>query len=123
MRLSFSAAIGMLLGIALGVTGCIGADPPSIKSHDPTRLVPAIKEAVESGDMSAVPYLIADLDSDDPAVRFYSIDGLQRLTKQGDMGYVYYQDETDRLPAIQRWKDWWANHSVGTEQPLASNKG
>ena len=57
--------------------------------------------------MMSTPYpqLIRDLDSDDPAVRFYAIEGLQRLTGQ-TFDYHYYDDEIDRHPAMLKWRQW-----------------
>jgi hypothetical protein len=55
--------------------------------------------------MSAAPQMVSDLDSDDPAVRFYAIEGLERLTGQ-TMGYVYYEDREARRPAVMKWRKW-----------------
>jgi hypothetical protein len=85
------------------VTSCIGRDPPSISSNDPGRLIPAIEIGVKANDRHIIPYLISDLESDDSAVRMYSIDGLRRMTGQ-DFGYVYYADTEARKPALDRWK-------------------
>lgn len=76
-----------------------------IADDDASFKIPAIKEAVEEKDRDAIPQLIDDLDSDDPAVRFYSIEALRRLTGE-TFGYRYYQSETERQPAIERWKAW-----------------
>jgi len=84
---------------------CVGRDTPSIKSPDPDRLVPAIKTDVSKGDRNAIPYMVKDLESDDPAVRMYAIDGLRRMTGQ-DFGYVYYAAPEDRKPALERWRLW-----------------
>jgi hypothetical protein len=85
------------------VTSCIGRDPPSISSNDPGRLIPAIEIGVKAKDRHIIPYLISDLESDDAAVRMYSIDGLRRMTGQ-DFGFVYYADVDARKPAVDRWK-------------------
>ena len=94
---------------------CIGRDPPSITSCDPDRLVPAIKEGVQRNDRTIIPYLVADLESDDSAVRFYAIDGLQRMTGQ-DFGYVFYADPDTRKPAVERWKQWLKEQNVASGQ-------
>jgi HEAT repeat protein len=103
----------LLCGLAVS---CIGRDPPSISSSDPDRLIPAIKIAVSHGDRSAIPFMVADLECDDSAVRMYAIDGLRRLTNQ-DLGFVYYANEEARKPAVERWKQWLAAQS----QELASD--
>jgi hypothetical protein len=94
----------LLLGL-LG--GCFGHDAPSLKSPDPSLKIPAIKQAAQSHDEQAVPVLIKALDSDDPAIRFYAIEGLQRLTGQ-TLDYRYYDDERQRRPALARWQQWLA---------------
>ncbi|MGA2230749.1 MAG: hypothetical protein ABSH22_07605 [Tepidisphaeraceae bacterium] len=98
-------APSILLCAALcgSVTSCIGRDPPSITSNDPGRLIPAIEIGVKAHDRHIIPYLISDLESDDSAVRMYSIDGLRRMTGE-DFGYIYYQDTDERKPALDRWK-------------------
>lgn len=83
----------------------VGRDPPCIESTDPGQLIPAIKEGVQKGDRKIIPYLVKDLESTDSAVRFYSIDGLHRLTGE-DFGYVYYGDQDAREAAVGRWKEW-----------------
>jgi hypothetical protein len=85
-------------------------DAPSISSSNPDRLVPAIKIAVRTGDRSAIPFMVRDLESDDSAVRMYAIDGLHRLTGQ-DFGYVYFADDSLRKPAVERWQRWLAQQA------------
>jgi hypothetical protein len=94
-----------LVSIAI-VAGCTEPRGPlSVKSEDPTLKIPAIKQDVRQHDTSDVAQMVKDLDNDDPAVRFYAIEGLRRLT--GDsFGYRYYDDEDERRPALKRWKDW-----------------
>ncbi len=88
--------------------GC-GGPPPvrSVANPDPSGKVPAIKQAVRDNDRTKVPLLVKDLDSDDPAVRFYAIGGLQRLTGE-TFGYRYSDDEDRRKPALKRWQQWLA---------------
>lgn len=89
------------------LAGCAPDSPPEVKltNPDPSGKIPAIKRAVRQGDKSAASQLIKDLESDDPAVRFYAIEGLRRLTGE-DFGYRYYDDEQAREPAVQQWKQW-----------------
>ena len=70
---------------------------------------PAIKDAVEEHQTRAVPQLVADLDDDDAAVRFYAIEGLRRLTGE-HFDYHYYDDPAARAPAVKRWQTWLAGH-------------
>src|SRR5689334_364808 len=57
-----------------------GREPISVKSRDPASKIPAIKKAVESKDSQTAKDLVKALESDDPAIRFYAIRGLQDLT-------------------------------------------
>jgi hypothetical protein len=89
-----------------GAGGCSAPrDAPSLSSRDAHRKIPAIKHAVEKDDEDAVPHLVAGLESDDPAVRMYSIEGLERLTGQ-TRGFRYYADDDARRAAVRRWKRW-----------------
>ena len=81
------------------------AGPRSVRSDLLTVKIPAIKEAAQRHDTSAVAPLIEDLDSDDPAVRMYAIMALHEITGQ-DFGYVYYQDLEQRKPAAAKWRQW-----------------
>ena len=97
------AAITMLILVA--GAGCFDAEPHSLFSrHAPTK-IPAIKQAVEEHDEKAEPELVHDLDSDDPAVRFYAIEGLHRLTGE-TFGYLYYEDYTHRHKSVLKWRQW-----------------
>lgn len=76
-----------------------------VSDPDPAVKIPAIKASVAARDTSAVAQLVKDLDSDDAAVRFYAIQGLQRLTGQ-TFGYLYYADDEQRRPAVEKWQAW-----------------
>ncbi|MDB5290190.1 MAG: hypothetical protein JWL69_1431 [Phycisphaerales bacterium] len=89
----------------VGTGGCIPHGPRVVSDPDPECKIPAIKVAVAHHDRKVIPQLITDLNSDDPAVRFYAIDGLRVLTGE-NFGYVYYEDEELRKPAVKRWHDW-----------------
>lgn len=92
--------------LMLALSGC-GSGPRSVSDADPSDKIPAIEAAVAKGDRHVIPQLVSDLKSDDPAVRFYSIDGLRRLTGQ-DLGYRYYGEDSEREAAVRRWQDWLA---------------
>jgi hypothetical protein len=105
----------LIIGVLL-LCGCFGREKPSLKSKDPALLVPAIKTAVSEHDPHACAELVANLDNDDPAVRFYAAEGLHRLTGE-TFGYRYYYDEYQRRPSIARWKQWLASQGVSTTAP------
>jgi hypothetical protein len=94
----------ILLVATVAMSGC-GHGPRSVSDPDPADKIPAIEEAVRQRDRSVIPQLIADLNSDDAAVRFYSIDALRSLTGQ-DCGYRYFAEEDERKAAVERWKKW-----------------
>lgn len=108
-----TSRIILLLMPALLSFGCVAHDAPNIKSDDPDLKIPAIKIAVQKHDKSAIPQLVHDLNSDDPAIRFYAIDGLHSLTGQ-TLGYRYFDDEEERKPALQRWNEWLAAQRVAS---------
>ena len=97
----------MLLIACLGmIAGCQDSrGPVSITSDDPDLQILAIKQDAASNGRKDIPAMVADLDSDDPAIRFYSIGALKELTHD-DMGYHYYQTDEERAPAFSRWKNW-----------------
>lgn len=96
---------GIFLLIALA-SGCTAPKPASVVTDDdPSVKIPAITSAVQKKDLGAAKQLVADLDSDDAAVRFYAIQGLSRLTGQ-TLGYNYFDNDHARLPAIKRWQEW-----------------
>jgi hypothetical protein len=88
------------------VAGC-GHGPRSVSDPDPADKIPAIEVAVQQHDRRALPQLVIDLDNSDPAIRFYAIEGLRKMTGQ-DLGYEYYVDHDGRKPAVDRWKQWLA---------------
>ena len=90
-----------------GAAGCGPGPQKGINNPDPSGKIPAMKEAVRVHDLRVAPQLVKDLASDDGAVRFYAIEALHRLTGE-TFGYVYYQNEEQREPALKQWKDWLA---------------
>ena len=98
--------------LAIGVTGLGGClaphGPKTVTNPDPVAKIPAIEDAVAHHDLSVAPQLVRDLDDEDPAIRFYAQDGLQRLTGQS-FGYHYYDSADQRRPAILKWRTWLTN--------------
>ena len=105
--MAYRRGIIAVVAIAGGcwAAGCFAPDKPDINSPNANLKIPAIEQAVQAGDQKVVPTLVASLDSDDAAVRFYAIDGLRKLTGQS-FGYRYYDDESQRKPAIKSWQHW-----------------
>lgn len=98
---------GLIFALGALLAGCGGPGPrsKSLVDPDPASKIPAIKEAAREKNEQSATQLVKDLDSDDPAVRFYAIQALQRLTGE-TFGYRYYDDEQQRKPALQKWNEW-----------------
>lgn len=106
-RLAVSRVI-CLIGLGWTLSGCVEPRPPlRVSSPDVEIKVLAIGKAVREKDLSVVGQLIKDLDSDDPAVRFFAINGLRRLTGQ-QFGYEYYLDRAARQESLLKWQEWHA---------------
>lgn len=111
-RFDPSAVLKVLVGAALFACapGCSlfggGRQPATLASNDPGSKIPAIKQAVAAKDTQTAEQLVKALESNDPAVRFYAIRGLQNLTGE-TFGYVWYtEDETVRQESVDKWKQW-----------------
>lgn len=95
-----------ILACTLLLCACAAPKPAASVHHaDATVKIRGIKQSVHKHDRAALTQLVADLDNDDPAVRLYAIEALERIT--GDnFGYRYYDDLVQRQPAITRWQRW-----------------
>lgn len=112
MRLTRVLNFAVASAAMAAVVGCAGEGPKlDIRSEDPAESIPAIKKAARVNDASAIPQLVKDLDSDDPAIRFYAIGALQRITGE-DFGYKYFEDDAARKPAREKWQKWLESHPV-----------
>jgi hypothetical protein len=105
-----------LLLAAVLCPACAVRAPRNIRDPDPSSKIPAIVSRVEDKDLSAIKQLVADLESDDPAVRFYAIGGLQRLTGE-TFGYQYFVDDDQRAAAVGKWKAWLEGWNAGRQAP------
>lgn len=110
LGIAVRASILMLGGLTCACTA--PREPLVVTNPDPSVKIPAIKASVEAKDLTAARQMIKDLDSDDPAVRFYSIGGLQRLTGE-TFGYQYFMDDEQRAAAVGKWKAWLAGWEAG----------
>jgi len=104
----FRPALLASIPLALAISGCSAPRPTiEVTNPDPSGKIPAMKKAVREHDLTVVRQLVKDLDSDDPAVRLFAIQALEKLTGQR-YGYEYYADELQRKPALSAWQQWLA---------------
>jgi hypothetical protein len=110
-----SSCFPVVLLILVG--GCFQPEKPSLFSPDPSVKIPAMPTA-DLNDPKVARQFVKDLDSDDPAVRFYAIKRLEEITGNS-FGYRYYDDEIERAPAIAQWKKWLADRDP-TSRPATT---
>ena len=117
----FSVA-GLVVGSLLAVlgAGCFASSEHGIASPDPAERRQAMILAANAKDRSAVPDLIARLDSDDPGERFLAIGALERITGQ-TLGYDYAGSRKERARAVGEWVKWWK--AGGTPTPASGAPG
>lgn len=89
------------LGLAAG-----GCGPPAIEggfdSPNPAAKLFAIQYAAQQRDVAAVPHLVEQLDSEDPAVRMMAISALQDICGE-TCGYSFSDPRWKRDQAVQCW--------------------
>jgi len=100
--------ISVLLGLLM-VGGCtLAREESSLTNRHAAGKISAIKRLGEShrpvpkADLSR---LIDELSSDDPAVRLYAIEALEKLTGQ-TRGYHYFDNPEARAQALSNWHEW-----------------
>jgi hypothetical protein len=100
--------MGAVVVVAAGLAAPSCA-PPAIEggfdSGNPAARMYAIEQAARDGDRTALPRIVEQLDSDDPAVRYLAITSLERLTGER-LGYRFYDDPIERDLAIRRWVEY-----------------
>jgi hypothetical protein len=114
MRRSMWAWLTAATLSVLWASGCIAPAPTGpVTDPNPEVKIPAMKRAVAAGDLGVVRHLVNDLASDDPAVRFYAIQSLEKLAGTTN-GYEYFGEEPDRAKAVERWKQWLHQRETST---------
>jgi len=93
------------------------AEEGGFHSSSPAAKLHAIHQAGRDGDQQAVPLLIEQLNSDDPAVRMYAINALNRVTGRR-LQYNPYGTHAERAEGIRRWVE--AYESGELNAPAAS---
>lgn len=94
------------LSLAMILSTLAGCGPAAtdggFDSANPAAKLYAIEYAAGANDRAAIPDLVEQLDSDDPAVRALAIATLQRLTGQ-TKGYRDFDPPDIRRQAIAQW--------------------
>jgi len=101
--------IGMILAcVTLSGCGVAGPSPSAatFNTQNTSARIFAIRRAGLERDWSAIPRLIALLDSSDPAERMWSIHALEEITGER-LGYQPYAPLEDRLARKQAWETAW----------------
>ncbi len=93
-------------GLCLLGSSCAPKLTATPDSPVPSARMAAAEEAAARSDASAIPYLIEDLESDDPAVRFTAIHALESITGE-TFGYRHFDPPWERSEAIERWEAAW----------------
>jgi hypothetical protein len=97
---------GWIFALAALGWSCTAPRPaPNIADADPQVKIAGIREAAAKRDRSAAPALVAELNNDDPAVRFYAQQALERIAGEG-FGYQFYMDDEERKAPLARWREW-----------------
>jgi HAMP domain-containing protein len=115
-----ATALVIVAAAAAPWAGCSYAG--SFDDADPGSRLDAIRRAVAAGDRSAVPSLITLLDSDDAAVRLYSINALEHFTGQ-TLGYDHAAPPRDRRLAVERWVRWYRQQQQQQSQGPPAGAG
>jgi hypothetical protein len=102
----------IFLTLLTAFCGCSArTGPRGLASDDSAEKIPALKAAGEQRDAALVPRIIPELANDDPAVRFYAIEALRRITGE-TFGYRFYDSPDQQKEAIARWQDWARQHPM-----------
>ncbi len=88
--------------------------PEDIDSLHPTFQVLAMQKSAEMEVPANLSRQVELLASEDPAVRFYAILSLKRLTGT-DNGYNYRHDPAKRRESIAIWKTWLVENGHNTD--------
>lgn len=94
----------LLAVMALTSIGCgPKATQGGFDSDNPAAKLYAIRDAGARRDAESIPKLVEQLSSDDPAVRVFAIEALERITGER-LGYNPSADLLVRAQAVQRWE-------------------
>ena len=113
MRAAGYGAVGLVLAV-----GCQRSLSERLHSLDPNERGSAVIDIARSGDRSQLPALVECLEDDDPAVRFYTILALERMTGTR-LGYSYSASAAERRAAYHAWRVYLSRQQGGSVSPPA----
>jgi len=93
-----------------------------LENRDVTMRIRAIKWAGEKQLAEATPLLVDRLEEQDPAVRFFAIMALEKITGT-KRGYDYQADAASRAAAAARWREALAQTPGGPAENTAGGRG
>jgi hypothetical protein len=94
----------VVLTVLSVLSGCgPRASQGGFDSDNPAAKLYAIRDAGARRDTAAIPKLVEQLTSDDPAVRVFAIEALERITGER-LGYNPSADLLVRAEAVDRWE-------------------
>jgi len=111
----------MLMAIPWGCRSDRRVVKPDIQSPEVAGRIAGIRQAVVSGDVSALPLLVDRLEDHDPAVRFAAIIALEKLTGRR-MGFSYGHCDEERAAAVQRWRRYLLTDIAGEVGPPGGSR-
>lgn len=106
MRQAIISLMMVTLVISLGWLAACSSPPPveagGFHAPDPASKLYAIRRAGDERDRTAVPHLVERLHDDDPAVRLFAIEALERITNER-FDYNPYASADDRHASVMQW--------------------
>ena len=101
-----AARVCMSSAVLVCLSGCFTVGDyyrQRLQSPIPHERGQAVVAMEGTGDPRVVPALVDTLEDPDAGVRMFAIQALIRLCGN-DYGYRYYQDESRRTAAVERWR-------------------
>ena len=110
MKRPFQTPAALSLAFVLAAAGCFST-PTGFDSPDPNERVRAIIATPKQTDAEAIPRLIDQLYSTDPAARMLAAEALRERTGE-TLGYHHGAPEAERHVAAERWRVWAAERGL-----------
>ena len=111
---SVAARVCMAAAVLAWLCGCLTVGDyyrQRLQSPIPHERGRAVVAMEGTGDPRVVPALVDTLEDPDAGVRLLTIQALIRMCGN-DYGYRYYQDESRRAAAVQRWRAALRNNEI-----------